>query len=134
MQVPVPHLLVRCVLVQAGDRNFAIPAEEIVTTTLWSNLSATPSDRDPMSSAPNWFVTQDEASMPCLDLLEYWQPGARANRPLSDTAICLRVRSTFSSTAAERDAWLLADDLLEQSELLIEPLPSPLISPIGMMG
>ncbi|RUT13794.1 hypothetical protein DSM107010_10690 [Chroococcidiopsis cubana SAG 39.79] len=134
MQVPVPHLLVRCVLVQAGDRNFAIPAEEIVTTTLWSNLSATPSDRDPMSSAPNWFVTQDEASIPCLDLLEYWQPGARANRPLSDTAICLRVRSTFSSTAAERDAWLLADDLLEQSELSIESLPSPLISPIGMMG
>jgi chemosensory pili system protein ChpA (sensor histidine kinase/response regulator) len=46
----------------------------------------------------------------------------------------LRVRSTFSSSAAERDAWLLADDLLEQSELLIEPLPSPLISPIGLMG
>ncbi|MDV2993718.1 MAG: Sensor histidine kinase RcsC [Chroococcidiopsis sp. SAG 2025] len=134
MQVPVPHLLVRCVLVQAGDRNFAIPAEEIVTTTLWSNLSATPSDRDPMSSAPNWFVTQDEASMPCLDLLEYWQPGARANRPLSDTAICLRIRPTFSSVTAERDAWLLADDLLEQSELLIEPLPSPLISPLGLMG
>ncbi|OWY67121.1 hybrid sensor histidine kinase/response regulator [cyanobacterium TDX16] len=134
MQVPVPHLLVRCVLVQAGDRNFAIPAEEIVTTTLWSNLSATPSDRDPMSSAPNWFVTQDEAPMPCLDLLEYWQPGARANRPLSDTAICLRIRPTFSSVTAERDAWLLADDLLEQSELLIEPLPSPLISPIGLMG
>ncbi|NHC36077.1 hybrid sensor histidine kinase/response regulator [Scytonema millei] len=134
MQVPVPHLLVRCVLVQAGDRNFAIPAEEIVTTTLWSNLSATPSDRDPMSNAPNWFVTQDEAKMPCLDLLEYWQPGARANRPLSDTAICLRVRSTFSSVTAERDAWLLADDLLEQSELLIEPLPIPLISPIGLMG
>jgi len=134
MQVPVPHLLVRCVLVQAGDRNFAIPAEEIVTTTLWSNLSAIPGDRDPMSAAPSWFVTQDEASMPCLDLLEYWQPGARANRPLSDTAICLRVRSTFSATAGERDAWLLADDLLEQSELLIEPLPSPLVSPVGLMG
>ena len=134
MQVPVPHLLVRCVLVQAGERNFAIPAEEIVTTTLWSNLSATPSDRDSMSAAPTWFVAQDEASMPCLDLLEYWQPGARANRPLSDTAICLRVRSTFSATAAERDAWLLADDLLEQSELLIESLPGPLIAPIGLMG
>lgn len=134
MQVPVPHLLVRCVLVQAGDRNFAIPAEEIVTTTLWSNLSATPSDFNPMSDAPNWFVTQAEASMPCLDLLEYWQPGARVNRPLPDTAICLRVRSTFSATVPERDAWLLADDLLEQSELLIEPLPSPLISPIGLMG
>jgi len=134
MQVPVPHLLVRCVLVQAGDRNFAIPAEEIVTTTLWNNLSATPSDRAPLSSAPTWFVTQDDCSMPCLDLLEYWQPGARANRPLSETAICLWVRSTFSSIAAERDVWLLADDLLEQSELLIEPLPSPLIAPIGLMG
>ena len=134
MQVPVPHLLVRCVLVQAGDRNFAIPAEEVVTTTLWSNLSATPSDRDSMFSTSTWTVNQDEASMPCLDLLEYWQPGARVNRPLSDTAICLRVRSTFSSVAAERDAWLLADDLLEQSELLIEPLPSPLIAPVGLMG
>ena len=134
MQVPVPHLLVRCVLVQAGDRNFAIPAEEIITTTLWSNLSTTQGDRDPMSSAPTWFVTQDDCSMPCLDLSEYWQPGARTNRPLSDTAICLRVRSAFSSTSAERDAWLIADDLLEQSELLIEPLPSPLISPVGLMG
>lgn len=132
MQIPVPHMLVRCVLVQVGDRTFAIPTEQIITTTLWGNLSAT------KILEPNvkysWLIQHNGVSLPGLDLLEYWQKGATA-RSLSDTAICLCIRSlSVTSSIQERDAWLLADDLLEQLDLLINPLPHPLTAPLGLMG
>ena len=139
LQIPVPQLLVRCVLVQAGDRIFAIPAEEIVTTTLWSNLSATLA-REPclstatMPRAYSWLIQQDGMSVPGLDLLEYWQKQT-IPRTLSDTAVCMRIRSlSATSSTTQQDVWLLADDLLEQSDLLISRLPHPLIAPVGMMG
>lgn len=56
-------------------------------------------------------------------------------RPLSDTAVCLCIRSSsITCSTQERDVWLLADDLLGQAELLINPLPRPLIAPRGLMG
>jgi chemosensory pili system protein ChpA (sensor histidine kinase/response regulator) len=128
---------VRCVLVRAGDRVFAIPSEEIVTTTLWSNLSATlvepgVSIGEEMPCYYSWH--QQEGEIPALDLLQYWQPGSSA-RSLPDTAICMRIRSaSATSSTLKQDAWLLADDLLEQSDLLISPLPHPLIAPLGLMG
>ena len=131
LSIPVPQMLVRCVLVQAGDRTFAIPAEEIITTTLWSNLSATPTAQ--ADAKYSWLIQQDKETVPGLDLLEYWQKEATA-RPLSETAVCLRIRSLSVSSTSQRDAWLLADDLLEQSDLLINRLPHPLIAPIGLIG
>jgi len=114
MQIPVPHLLVRCVLVQAGDRTFAIPAEEVITTTLWGEVQV--------------------SGTLLIDLLEYYQTGVIA-RPRSDTAVCLCIRSlSITSSTAQRDVWLLADDLLGQADLLINPLPHPLIAPAGLMG
>jgi chemosensory pili system protein ChpA (sensor histidine kinase/response regulator) len=139
LQIPVPQLLVRCVLVQAGDRIFAIPAEEIVTTTLWSNLSATPAREPGLSTATtpraySWLIQDDGMSVPGLDLLEYWQKQT-IPRTLSDTAVCMRIRSlSATSSTTQQDVWLLADDLLEQSDLLISRLPHPLIAPVGMMG
>lgn len=139
LQIPVPQLLVRCVLVQAGDRIFAIPAEEIVTTTLWCNLSATPAPEPSVSTATtpraySWLIQQDGMSVPGLDLLEYWQKQT-IPRTLSDTAVCMRIRSlSATSSTTQQDVWLLADDLLEQSDLLISRLPHPLIAPVGMMG
>ena len=131
MQIPTPQLLVRCVLVQAGDRIFAIPSEEIITTTLWSNLSATQTVEP--DAKYSWLIQQDEMTVPGLDLLEYWQEATA--RPLSETAVCLRIRSlSVISSSQQQDAWLLADDLLEQSDLLINRLPHPLIAPIGVMG
>ncbi len=132
MQIPVPYLLVRCVLVQAENRMFAIPAEEVITTTLWSSLSATQAIEPGMNYS--WNIQQDGVLMPGLDLLEYCQQGANA-RSLSDTAVCLCIRSlSITPSATQQDAWLLADDLLGQADLLINPLPHPLIAPVGLMG
>jgi chemosensory pili system protein ChpA (sensor histidine kinase/response regulator) len=131
MQVPVPQLLVRCVLVRAGDRTFALPTEEVITTTLWSNLSTTRTNNPQLNYS--WQVDLDGNMMPALDLLEYWQQEVSA-RTLSETAICLRIRSAAIAAASQQDAWLIADDLLGQDELLINQIPHPLIAPIGMMG
>jgi chemotaxis protein histidine kinase CheA/ActR/RegA family two-component response regulator len=131
MQIPVPQLLVRCVLIRAGDRTFAIPTDEIVTTTLWSNLSVTPA-ADHLSYS--WQVELEGTTMPALDLLHYWKPDER-RRSLSETALCLRIRSSaIASSTNQLDAWLIADDLLGQDDLLINQLPHPLQAPVGMMG
>lgn len=37
-------------------------------------------------------------------------------------------------TNTSQGIWILADDLLGQTELLISPLPSPLVAPIGLLG
>ncbi len=132
MQIPVPQLLVRCVLVRAGDRTFAIPSDEIVTTSLWSNLSSTPVTSEHLSYA--WQIELEGVTMPALDLLHYWQPDERS-RSLSETAVCLRIRSSaIVSSTSQMDAWLIADDLLGQDDLLINQLPHPLSVPVGMMG
>ena len=61
--------------------------------------------------------------------MKYWQ--ARSTlRPLSDTAVCAYIRSLET----QKGAWLIADDLLGQTDLLVNPLPSPMVSPIGLMG
>ncbi|MBD0337654.1 MAG: response regulator, partial [Cyanobacteria bacterium Co-bin13] len=127
LQFPVPHLLVSCVVLQAGDRSFAIPTEDIRTTTLFETLQAVPvNDPDAVYS---WQIETEDGPIPGLDLLEYWQPqGTR--RSLDNTAICVSVQSSLGG----RRAWLIADDLLGQTDLIINPLPSPLQPAEGLMG
>lgn len=127
IQFPVPQLLVSCVLLRAGDRTFAIPSQDIIKTTILDNLQAT------QIAAPNaicsWQIQQEDEILLGLDLLEYWQPQA-AKRSLADTAVCLYVHPAQQY----RGIWILADDLLGQTELLITPLPSPLVAPIALLG
>jgi chemotaxis protein histidine kinase CheA len=126
LQIPVPRLLVRCVLVQSGDRTLAIPADEVITTNLLDNLSATRAEED---SSYSWIIKDEDQSLPGLTLQEYWSQGKAAiGRSLVETAVCLRVR------AATGDAWLIADELLDQVDLLINPIPDPLVLPAGLMG
>jgi chemotaxis protein histidine kinase CheA/ActR/RegA family two-component response regulator len=127
LQFPVPHLLVSCVLVQAGDRTFAVPTQDISTTDILGNLQATQVSE--ANTACSWRIQQGETTLLGLDLLEYWQSQA-AGRLLSDTAVCLYVRPSEQS----QGLWVLADELLGQTELLISPLPSPLVTPIGLLG
>lgn len=126
LQIPVPHLLVSCVLLKAGDRTFAIPAEDIITTNLLGNLNATQTT-DP-SYVYSWMIQEAAGVVPGLDFLEYWQARSIL-RPLSDTAVCVYIRSL-----EQKGAWLIADELLGQTDLLVSPLPSPLVAPIGLMG
>ena len=127
LQFPVPHLLIPCMLMQAGDRTFAIPTEDIRTAALLDSLQITPVKE--AETAYSWRIEMNNEAMPALDLLEYWQPHL-VNRSLEETAVCAYVQSPN----LEQGAWLIADELLGQSELLINSLPHPLQPPEGMMG
>lgn len=127
LQFPVPHLLVSCLILQAGDRTFAIPTEEIRTTALLDSLNVTLLKET--NSVYSRVVESETESTPALDLLEYWRSHTHA-RSLPDTAVCIYIRPQDSP----QGIWLIADELLEQADLLINPLPAPLVVPNGLMG
>jgi chemotaxis protein histidine kinase CheA/CheY-like chemotaxis protein len=127
IRIPVPHLLVACVLVQAGNYTFAIPTSDIVTTTLWSELTEIQTTES--QCLYSWMIGEGEIMVPGLDLLEYWQSRS-TSRTLSETAICVSI----CSLETQQKVWLVADDLLGQTDLLIYSVPSPLVSPVGLMG
>ena len=127
LQFPVPHLLLPCVMLQAGDRTFAIPNEDIKTLALLESLRATPIQEP--NGLYSWQIEMDDEAIPGLDLIEYWQP-QRVSRSLEETTVCAYIQSP----TANRGAWLMADDLLGQFDLLFDPLPAPLRSPEGIMG
>lgn len=127
LQFPVPQLLVPCVILQAGDRIFAIPSQDITTTTILGNLEAT--HTSDTQSVCSWRIHSEQTTLLGLDLLEYWQPQT-ADRHLPDTAVCFYIRPPGRS----QGLWVLADDLIGQTELLISPLPSPLVAPKGLLG
>ncbi|WP_309744482.1 response regulator, partial [Chamaesiphon sp. OTE_20_metabat_361] len=126
LEIPAPQLLVPCVLFQVGDRTIAFPTEEILETALVSSLSATMLADDEANLCA-WTLTTSSGDVSGFDLANYWQS---IERSLPDTAVCIRTRQGATS----REIWSIADDLLGQAELLINPLPSPLIAPAGLLG
>ncbi len=136
LEIPAPQLLVPCVLIQVGDRTIALPTEEILETVLISSIPAQPAQAE--ASLCTWTLTTSRGEAPGFDLSHYWSAPGRAQdmesgRLLPDTAICVRTRQDdeFAQTS---DLWLIADDLLGQEDLLINPLPSPLVAPVGLLG
>lgn len=144
LKFPVPRLLVSCVLLRSGDSTFAIPVDDIKTINLLSNLNVSPVNDS--NQAFSWKIEDETGSLPALDLLQYWQPQtsddkrrpAKGNgalptlgeRSFTDTSVGLYVYSE----EGQQDFWLLADELLEQSDIMINPLPQPLIAPEGLIG
>ncbi len=126
IEVPAPQLLVPCVLFQVGDRTVAFPTEEVLETVLISSMAAEMSI-DEKAGLCTWILATRQGSVPGFDLANYWQ---FASRSLPDTAICIRTRQGAAGT----EIWSIADDLIGQAELLINPLPSPLIAPAGLLG
>ncbi|MFM7889013.1 MAG: response regulator [Pseudanabaena sp.] len=127
MQLPVPHLFVRCMILQAVDRTFAIPTSEIYTTTLLESLLWRKTERSEYILE----VQEDQHIIPAIDLYQYWQ-GASESRPILPTAIAVRTRLLEGNQ--DRGVWLIADSLIGQSNLLVNHLPSPLLAPIGLIG
>ena len=125
---PVPHLLVPCLLLKTADRTLAIPTEEIATATILDKLKTTQIKES--NYLYSWIIEAETNSVPGYDLIEYFYPSSRG-RLLDETAICLYIRSPKDS---QKGVWLMADDLLDQSDLLVKPIPEPLISPEGLMG
>ena len=129
IQVPVPHLFVRCMLLQALERTFAVPTSEIYTTALMENLVWQKTDRQDYTIA----VNEENGSVPAIDLYQYWQ-GQSAMRPLLPTAIAVRTKKLGAYDKDAQGVWLIADTLVGQSDLLVTPIPSPLNAPIGLVG
>ncbi len=126
IEVPAPQLLVPCVLFQVGERIVAFPTEEVRETALLSSMTAKMSTADDAGMCA-WTLTTDRGDVAGFDLANYWQ---LTHRVPSDTAVCIRTRQEGDNV----EIWSIADDLLGQSELLINPLPSPLIAPVGLLG
>ena len=126
IEVPAPQLLVPCVLFQVGERTVAFPTEEVRETALLSSMTAKLSTADDAGMCA-WTLTTERGDVPGFDLANYWQ---FTDRILSDTAVCIRTRPDADGA----EIWSIADDLLGQAELLINPLPSPLIAPVGLLG
>ncbi len=125
IQIPVPHLFVRCLLLQAGDRTFAVPTSEIYTTTLVESLLWQKTERADYTIE----IQEKNGKVPAIDLYQYWQ-GQTETRSLLPTAIAIRTKQSES----DRGVWLIADTLVGQSDLLVNPIPAPLIAPIGLIG
>ena len=129
IQLPVPHLFVRCMLLQAVDRIFAIPTSEIYTTTLVEGLLWQKTERSDYAIE----VKETKGNVPAIDLYQYWQ-GSSEIRPLLPTAIAVRTKLLEGQGSGDRGVWLIADTLIGQSDLLVNPIPSPLAAPIGLIG
>jgi two-component system, chemotaxis family, sensor histidine kinase and response regulator PixL len=135
LNFPVPHLLIPCLLIGSGDRVFAIPTEQIITTSVWENLKATPSHNS--NCLGIWEIEEAKQKTVGLDLLSYWDLKF-GQRTLNCNAIAVLVQAQLGSqleSESERSAfWLLADKMLGKLELKIQPFPTPLVPPQGVMG
>ena len=125
IQIPVPHLFVRCMLLQAGDRTFAVPTSEIHTTTLVESLLWQKTERSDYTIE----VQEEQGKVPAIDLYQYWQ-GQTETRTILPSAIAVRTKQSDG----DRSIWLIADTLIGQSDLLVNPIPAPLVAPIGLIG
>jgi chemosensory pili system protein ChpA (sensor histidine kinase/response regulator) len=118
---------------QAGDRTFAVPTSEISTTSLVESLLWNLTDRDDYSIE----VREENGTVPAINLYQYWQ-GQTETKSLLPTAIAIRTkqleRKAESAAPINRCVWLIADTLIGQSDLLVNPIPAPLIAPIGLIG
>ncbi|MEM6446685.1 MAG: response regulator [Cyanobacteria bacterium P01_D01_bin.123] len=131
MDVPVPHLLVRCILLEAEGQVFAVPADEVSTTALLEQLFTKPAAAD----SPYQLLVQDLAGdMPAIDLRDYWHHQVERSHP--PTSVCLRVDRPELDVSADAapGIWLLAEELVGQEDLPIELLPDPLKAPAGLLG
>ncbi|WP_299493676.1 response regulator [Acaryochloris sp. IP29b_bin.137] len=121
IEIPAPQLLVPCVLLNVGERIVALPTDDIRETMMADVTQLQP----PQEGELTWQLSMAGGSAPGYGLAAFWHEPTQ----LSDTAICVRL-----SLPNHQDVWLIANDLLGQEELLIQPLPHPLVSPPALLG
>jgi chemotaxis protein histidine kinase CheA/ActR/RegA family two-component response regulator len=120
VEVPAPQLLVSCVLVKVGDRIIAMPTEEVLETVLIDNRA--------IKTETGWQIPVANSFVTAWDLNSYWQ------QPLVNLgATAIGIRSRWNSFQQQAE-WLIADDLIGQVDLLLSPLPHPIVPPTGMLG
>jgi chemotaxis protein histidine kinase CheA len=117
IELPAAQLLVPCALLQVANQVIAIPIDRITETiSLFGNFT---------KLADGWEIDRGEDRVWAINLASYWQDN---HDVLSDTAVGLGIKLPRES------GWLIADDLLSQTELLVSPFPAPLIAPPGILG
>ena len=127
LKFPVPHLLVSCLLLQAGDRQFAIPTEQVISTSLVKQLNISPVKNNRLTY--DWEVIEENKKIPALSILKYWRSVSKVTN-FTDTAIGINIHLETGQSGI----FLLADRLVEEVDLLIQPIPFPLVPPVGLMG
>jgi chemotaxis protein histidine kinase CheA len=133
-KIPVPHLLVPCIVVKAGTYLFAIPTESVQTMRLWDHSCNSRNNEDLNRLLFPWEREFEGRIEPMMPVIQYWQE--QGNAPEGDlaqmyTSICLR---TLVNGTGSEAIWFVIDDLVEELDLLINKLPAPLKMPVGLMG
>lgn len=129
--IPVPNLFVPCITIKAGDRTFAIPKEEVISTSLLSEVSIEVSE----NNYAGFVIKTERNELPAMMISDYWNENISSTmtsvlQNISDIAICICVGKNHN----QPKIWLIADDLQSYNDLLLEPLPAPLIAPVGLLG
>ena len=125
IEIPAPQLLVPCILLQVGERTVALPTDDVRETMMAGTMQIQSPQGEDEST---WEISTEGGTASGYGLAAFWQQSTE----LSDTTICIRTR--LSAEENTSNVWLIADDLLGQEELLIQPLPHPLVSPPALLG
>ncbi len=122
IEIPAPQLLVPCILLKVGERIVALPTDDVQETMMVGATQLQPPQEE---GKLQWQLSTESGMASGYTLAAFWHESTN----VSDTAICVHL-----SVEDDNDVWLIADDLLGQEELLIQPLPHPLVSPPALLG
>jgi chemotaxis protein histidine kinase CheA len=117
IQLPVTQLLVPCALFQVADRVVALPLNTIAETISIFD--------DGFKVNNSWQITTGNEQIVGFNLNAYWR---QADEHLPEAAIAVGIK------LPEGTKWLIADDILGQTELVVSPFPQPLLPPVGVLG
>jgi chemotaxis protein histidine kinase CheA len=117
LQLPVTQLLLPCVLLQVADRVVALPIDTITETVSIFE--------DAIKVNNGWKVLVGDHRVWAINLNTYWQ---QVDEQLPETAVAVGIK------LPQGTSWLIADDLVSQTELLVSPFPKPLVPPVGILG
>ncbi len=117
LQLPVTQLLLPCALLQVADQVVALPIDTITETISIFD--------DAVKVENGWEVLAGDQRVVAVNLNSYWQ---QVDEQLPETAVAVGIK------LPKGISWLIADDLVGQTELLVSPFPKPLVPPAGILG
>jgi chemotaxis protein histidine kinase CheA len=117
LQLPVTQLLLPCALLQVADQVVALPIDTITETISIFD--------DAVKVENGWDLLAGDQRVVGVSLNAYWQ---QVDGQLPETAVAVGIKLPTGIS------WLIADDLVGQTELLVSPFPKPLVPPVGILG
>jgi chemotaxis protein histidine kinase CheA len=117
LQLPVTQLLLPCALLQVADQVVALPIDTITETVSIFE--------DAVKVENGWNILVGDQRVVAVNLNSYWQ---QIDEQLPETAVAVGIK------LPKGIRWLIADDLVSQTELLVLPFPKPLVPPAGILG